>query len=1257
MIHGNLKKFLASLLAAVMVVTSMPYSAYAAENVVFESEMSESQSGEETKMSEETAGEERFEETNTDAQEIGEEGITDESVTDIVEPESSMDEILDSKEEPATETLEQDETQTDVEETLEYDETRTDTGESETEPEIGEEILEKEFDVRAASDITRDDAVAWVNSQNGKWLDYDGYYGAQCVDLIYYYYQYLGATVLGGNASAYADNKLPAGWSRIKFNANAKDVQPGDIAVWTGTETGHVAIVVSADANGFNVAEQNYEKGADGTYDYGDVPCAIRYHAGYRHYNGGSLLNCVIRPNFKDPTPHGKLMPTPSGIARVIPDGDYQLVSAVGSNMDIVLDVPGDTYDVPNDANCQIWQGTFGSQYDVFTVKYNTATQYYSIVHKGSGKALDLYCGDTARGTNVQYYDNHGDNPQQWAISSADNNGFYYIQAKCSGYYLDVDGGYTANGTNVQVWERNESIAQKWAFVPYAPSTGKTVMERDYYIAFANDTTKRLSVNSNGTYNAEIRSAVEDGSQVFTVKYYNDGTYRIQHKQTGRNLDVEEWGKISNVGVWDGDSSGNPNGRHQRWVIKSIGGSAYNIVSQFNGTYLDLAGGFTADGTNIQIYKWNNGDAQKWKLIPATTTVDIEKLTLNKTTLTLQTGENATLTAAISPGNATDKTLTWQSSNASVADVDNSGTVIAISEGTAVITVTSANGKTASCKVTVTKKSEDDDKDPYGDILKEDIPEDGKIPEGLWLTEIKPQTYTGKAIKPEVRVYDHKTLLKEKKDYTLSYKNNTNAGDADGLKPPTITVTGKGNYKGKETQSFTISPKNLADADITADDIILKENGKVQKPVPTITWNNKKLAKKKDYTISYPNEAAEGAYMKTGMYSICVKGAGNYTGERTITLTITQEAVKPSKKISLSKANAELQFDKIASYTGNAVKPDRYTLTFTTKDASGNNNTVTLKKGSDYKVSYQNNVKAGKASILFQGINNYSGTLRKNYNIAQYDIETDTDKKIEITLSDAYAYTKGGCKPKPIVMFGKTALTEGTDYTLSYQNNTNLSDGGNTEKAPTVIIKGKGNFKGTCKETFAIRPKDIGTLTLTAADKTWQNKSNLYKTKIVIKDEDQKALSSGKDYNNTILYEYDSAVTLADGTTRNAGETVSPQDIIPADTTIRVTVKADGENYTGTLTGTYRIVKADIGKASVKIPPQIYTGKPIEPDKSQITVKLKGQTLSEEDYDISCSNNINKGTATMIIKGKNDCGGTKTVKFKIKEKGFLWWWR
>lgn len=89
---------------------------------------------------------------------------------------------------------------------------------------------------------TAAEALAWVNAQVGKSLDYDGYYGAQCVDLIKYYYDYLGcASYARGNGCDYATNALPSGWARYKD----AQPQPGDILVYTGNSSnpyGHVAI-------------------------------------------------------------------------------------------------------------------------------------------------------------------------------------------------------------------------------------------------------------------------------------------------------------------------------------------------------------------------------------------------------------------------------------------------------------------------------------------------------------------------------------------------------------------------------------------------------------------------------------------------------------------------------------------------------------------------------------------------------------------------------------------------------------------------------------------------------------------------------------------------------------------------------------------------------------------------------------------------------------------------------------------------------
>ncbi len=84
-------------------------------------------------------------------------------------------------------------------------------------------------------------------------------------------------------------------------------------------------------------------------------------------------------------------------------------------------------------------------------------------------------------------------------------------------------------------------------------------------------------------------------------------------------------------------------------------------------------------------------------------TVKVTSVTLNKTALTLQVDGEETLTATVAPDNATDKTVTWTTSNGSVATVDN-GAVTAVSAGTATITAT-ADGKSATCTVTVNPKT------------------------------------------------------------------------------------------------------------------------------------------------------------------------------------------------------------------------------------------------------------------------------------------------------------------------------------------------------------------------------------------------------------------------------------------------------------------------------------------------------------------------------------------------------------------------
>ena len=86
-------------------------------------------------------------------------------------------------------------------------------------------------------------------------------------------------------------------------------------------------------------------------------------------------------------------------------------------------------------------------------------------------------------------------------------------------------------------------------------------------------------------------------------------------------------------------------------------------------------------------------------LVACNNTVAVESVTLDKTSVTLQVGGEETLTATVTPDNATDKAVTWSSDNTAVATVAN-GKVTAVSAGTATVTAT-AGGKSATCAVTV----------------------------------------------------------------------------------------------------------------------------------------------------------------------------------------------------------------------------------------------------------------------------------------------------------------------------------------------------------------------------------------------------------------------------------------------------------------------------------------------------------------------------------------------------------------------------
>lgn len=84
--------------------------------------------------------------------------------------------------------------------------------------------------------------------------------------------------------------------------------------------------------------------------------------------------------------------------------------------------------------------------------------------------------------------------------------------------------------------------------------------------------------------------------------------------------------------------------------------------------------------------------------------IKVTRVTLNKTTASVVKGKTLTLTATVTPTNATNKNVTWKSSNTKIATVDGNGKVTAVTAGTVTITCTAIadKSKSATCKITVT---------------------------------------------------------------------------------------------------------------------------------------------------------------------------------------------------------------------------------------------------------------------------------------------------------------------------------------------------------------------------------------------------------------------------------------------------------------------------------------------------------------------------------------------------------------------------
>ena len=194
--------------------------------------------------------------------------------------------------------------------------------------------------------------------------------------------------------------------------------------------------------------------------------------------------------------------------------------------------------------------------------------------------------------------------------------------------------------------------------------------------------------------------------------------------------------------------------------------------------------------------------------------------------------------------------------------------------------------------------------------------------------------------------------------------------------------------------------------------------------------------------------------------SIGVKGSKHK--ECTVCKKVLETAEIPAlSRISISKASVTLSTSTYA-YDGKAKKPG------VTVKLNGK----TLKNGTDYTVSYSNNIKVGTAKVTITGKGNYTGSVSKTYSIK------NNFKKATVSGISTKAFTGKNITQSITVKYNGKTQKNGTDYTVSYSNNKKIG-------TATVKIAGKGSYTGTVTKTFKINPAKQEIQKLTAKSKAF----------------------------------------------------------------------------------------------------------------------------------------------------------------------------
>ena len=342
--------------------------------------------------------------------------------------------------------------------------------------------------------------------------------------------------------------------------------------------------------------------------------------------------------------------------------------------------------------------------------------------------------------------------------------------------------------------------------------------------------------------------------------------------------------------------------------------------------------------------------------------------------------------------------------------------------------------------------------------------------------------YTGDPITPTYKVEITSGGMElPTNQYDAEVSNNTNAGNGN-IK---ITAKANGNYSFSDVnKTFTITAKNVSGLTATiSDQTTIKGVGEFVDPVikgvkgedltGTLTYAYDGVSGKSHAEVVTMLKGKNVNDVVTLNYTFA-PSPGNYTGTKTGSFKVTVKDIEFLVGTApASVANAlDIKTDPTYGDDWSKIVKIKDGVTITAKVGT---NTDTDQSHFTLRPTGKPNAGNGQTYELV-----YNGTINSTTytNVVVVSDTVDVARK-DVTAAmiagiPAQTYTGSAIQPKPAVTDG-VALVEGTDFTYSYDVNTDVATGGK------VTITGQGNYKGTADKTFTISPKNINGATISLA--------------------------------------------------------------------------------------------------------------------------------------------------------------------------------